>query len=80
MQGAQGLEKVIPDGRACLLCTRCDSEVDHVFKDQCMAWGYKPVATLYNKGNCCFYCLRTFEGKFEENGVHHQELAESTRD
>eukprot|EP00959_Pyramimonas_sp_CCMP1952_P460618 9480194-Pyramimonas_sp.AAC.1 len=49
------------DGRVCGLCARKDTELDHVFTDECMQWGIKPMSSR-SRGNFCSYCIRTHAG------------------
>jgi hypothetical protein len=57
--------EVRPDGRECRCCAKKDSDPDEVDVTSYYCWGYPPKLGM-NQGRICFYCIRTFQAKYEQ--------------
>lgn len=72
-----------PDGRQCRLCGERDNSYDPVAKasgvsdddpDACRKWANNPDKDGKTVGAVCYYCQRTFQGKYRAQGYSVQSL------
>jgi hypothetical protein len=54
---------VIPSNKPCFTCSILDNAPDPIQCDILVRWG-KPPHNGVNQGNYCFFCMKTFNGRF----------------